>query len=65
MIRLIRNKLSWGPYPLCTGYMGTGVVEAVGAEIDNFRVGERVYFCGNNAMTLAEAWAERQREIRQ
>ena len=37
---LIRNKLSWGPYPLCTGYMGTGVVEAVGADIDNFKVGD-------------------------
>ncbi len=22
----IRNKISRGPYPLCTGYMGTGVV---------------------------------------
>jgi 2-desacetyl-2-hydroxyethyl bacteriochlorophyllide A dehydrogenase len=50
---LVRNKLSWGPYPLCTGYMGTGTVEAVGAEIDNFRIGDRVYFRGNNAMTLA------------
>ena len=24
---LIRNKLSWGPYPLCTGYQGVGVIE--------------------------------------
>src|SRR5579871_4118612 len=50
---LVRNKLSWGPYPLCTGYMGTGTVEAVGTEIDNFQVGDKVYFRGNNAMTLA------------
>ncbi len=51
---LIRNKLSWGPYPLCTGYMGTGAVEAVGADIDNFSVGDEVYFRGNDAMTLAD-----------
>jgi 2-desacetyl-2-hydroxyethyl bacteriochlorophyllide A dehydrogenase len=48
---LIRNKLSWGPYPLCTGYMGTGTVEAVGSAISNFQVGDKVYFRGNNAMT--------------
>ena len=51
---LIRNKLSWGPYPLCTGYMGTGVIEAVGADIDNFEVGDEVYFRGNDAMTLVD-----------
>ena len=51
---LIRNKLSWGPYPLCTGYMGTGVVEAVGADIDRFKVGDEVYFRGNDAMALAD-----------
>ncbi|MHC4501886.1 MAG: zinc-binding dehydrogenase [Planctomycetota bacterium] len=50
---LIRGKLSWGPYPLCTGYMGTGVVESVGEGIDNFDVGDAVYFRGNDAMTLA------------
>lgn len=51
---LIRNKLSWGPYPLCTGYMGTGVVEAVGSEIGNFKEGDEVYFRGNDAMALAD-----------
>ena len=51
---LIRNKLSWGPYPLCTGYQASGVVEAVGAEIDNFNVGDKVYYRGNDAMTLAD-----------
>jgi len=51
---LVRGKLSWGPYPLCTGYMGTGVVEAVGSEIDNLQVGDRVYFRGNDAMTLTD-----------
>jgi len=51
---LIRNKISWGPYPLCTGYMGTGVVEAVGAGVDNFKTGDMVYFRGNDAMSLSD-----------
>lgn len=56
---LIRNKLSWGPYPLCTGYMGTGVIEAVGSEVAEFQVGDAVYFRGNNAgpMYLADGTA--------
>lgn len=47
---LVRNKISWGPYPLCTGYMGSGVVEAIGGEIDNFAVGDRVFFRRNESM---------------
>ena len=50
---LIRNKLSWGPYPLCTGYMATGVVERVGASVSGFRVGDLVYHRGNGPMALA------------
>lgn len=53
-LALIRNKLSWGPYPLCTGYMGTGVVEAVGTDIDDFKVGDEVYFRGNDSMELMD-----------
>lgn len=51
---LIRNKISWGPYPLCTGYMGTGVVEAAGSAIDNFKVGDAVYFRANDSMAFAD-----------
>ena len=54
---LIRNKVSWGPYPLCTGYMGTGTVEAVGDRIDNFKVGDQVYFRQNVMMKLADGSA--------
>ena len=54
---LIRNKLSWGPYPLCTGYMGTGVVETVGADIDNFKAGDEVYFRANDSMALTDGTA--------
>ncbi len=53
---LIRSKISWGPYPLCTGYMATGVIEAVGADIENLAVGDQVYCRGNNTgvMTLED-----------
>jgi len=52
---LIRNKISWGPYPLCTGYQGTGVIEAVADGVDGLAVGDEVYFRGNKAgMTLAD-----------
>ena len=54
---LIRNKLSWGPYPLCTGYMGTGVIEAVGADVEGFAEGDEVYFRGNDSITLANGTA--------
>jgi len=50
---LIRNKLSWGPYPLCTGYMAVGVVEQVGAEVPQLRPGDLVYHRGNERMALA------------
>ena len=49
---LIRNKISWGPYPLCTGYMGSGVVEYTGNDIQNFKQGDKVYFRANGNMTL-------------
>jgi 2-desacetyl-2-hydroxyethyl bacteriochlorophyllide A dehydrogenase len=51
---LVRNKISWGPYPLCTGYMGSGVIDAVGSEIKNFTVGDRVYYRRNDCMTSAD-----------
>ncbi|NSW57670.1 MAG: zinc-binding alcohol dehydrogenase [Armatimonadetes bacterium] len=51
---LIRNKISWGPYPLCTGYQGTGVVEEVGSDITDFAIGDLVYFRGNDHMELAD-----------
>jgi len=49
---LIRNKISWGPYPICTGYQGVGVVERVGKDLDGFSVGDRVYYRENPDMKL-------------
>ncbi len=51
---LIRGKISWEPYPLCTGYMGSGVVESVGAEITKFKICEQVYFRGNTYMQMKD-----------
>ncbi|HEY3379967.1 MAG TPA: zinc-binding alcohol dehydrogenase [Armatimonadota bacterium] len=50
---LIRNKISWGPYPLCTGYQAVGVVEAVGNEVSGFAPGTQVYLRRNQPFHLA------------
>lgn len=54
---LVRNKISWGPYPICTGYMGVGKVDKVGTEISNFKTGDIVYYRGNAAMTFPDGAA--------
>jgi 2-desacetyl-2-hydroxyethyl bacteriochlorophyllide A dehydrogenase len=51
---LIRNKLSWGPFPICPGYQGTGIVVEVGSEIKNFAEGDDVYYRKNDSMTLKD-----------
>ncbi|MCK5802038.1 MAG: zinc-binding dehydrogenase [Lentisphaeria bacterium] len=47
---LIRNKISWGPYPLCVGYQGMGVVEEIGDEVEDFEVGDKVYYRGGTGL---------------
>jgi 2-desacetyl-2-hydroxyethyl bacteriochlorophyllide A dehydrogenase len=44
---LITGKLSWGPYPLVTGYQAVGVAEKVGAEVQGYAVGDKVYYRGH------------------
>ena len=51
---LIRNKLSWGPYPLCTGYQAVGIVERVGENVATFGVGDKVYYRDNKAIELPD-----------
>ena len=51
---LVRNKISWGPFPICTGYMATGVIEHSGEKVGGFRPGERVYYRDNLPFTLAD-----------
>jgi 2-desacetyl-2-hydroxyethyl bacteriochlorophyllide A dehydrogenase len=50
---LIRNKISWGPYPICTGYQGVGVLEHVGDHVTGFEVGQTVYYRDNRTIELA------------
>jgi len=47
---LIRNKICWGPYPLCTGYQAVGRVAAVGEEVTGFQVGDTVYYRDNRQL---------------
>lgn len=51
---LVRGKLSWGPFPICTGYMGVGVIEHAGASVNGFKVGQRVYYRENRQLALAD-----------
>ncbi|MCX6046218.1 MAG: zinc-binding alcohol dehydrogenase [Chloroflexi bacterium] len=51
---LIRNKISWGPYPLCTGYMAIGTVEDVGKNVSGFQTGDKVYYRDNKTIHLAD-----------
>jgi len=51
---LIRNKISWGPYPLCVGYQGVGEVEEVGENVEGFAVGDTVYYRDGKFMELMD-----------
>ena len=44
---VIRGKLDWGPFPVCTGYQAVGVVEEVGQAVSRFAVGDTVYYRRN------------------
>ncbi len=51
---LIRNKLSWGPYPICTGYQGVGVIEQAGSHVAGFEAGQTVYYRHNRRIQLPD-----------
>jgi 2-desacetyl-2-hydroxyethyl bacteriochlorophyllide A dehydrogenase len=44
---VIRGKLDWGPFPVCTGYQAVGVVEQVGQAVSRFKAGDIVYYRRN------------------
>ncbi len=46
-------------FPMALGQQGVGIVEAVGAEVNNVKVGDRVNFFGNSYATYAIAPANR------
>jgi 2-desacetyl-2-hydroxyethyl bacteriochlorophyllide A dehydrogenase len=49
---VLGGKLDWGSFPLVTGYMATGVVESLGADVTGFSVGDTVYYRRNAALKL-------------
>lgn len=51
---LIRNKLSWGPFPICTGYQAVGVIEQVGANVKGFKPSQSIYFRNTKSITLSD-----------
>ncbi len=51
---LVRNEISWGPYPICTGYQGVGVIEQVGDRVEGFVVGDKVYYRDNQGMAFPD-----------
>ena len=44
---VIRGKLDWGPFPVCTGYQAVGVVEEIGPAVTRFNAGDKVYYRRN------------------
>lgn len=44
---VIRGKLDWGPFPVCTGYQAVGIVQQVGTEVQRFQPGDKVYYRRN------------------
>jgi (R,R)-butanediol dehydrogenase/meso-butanediol dehydrogenase/diacetyl reductase len=47
----IRGKIALDAYPICTGYMATGVIEGAGSATSGFNNGDLVYFGNNVQMT--------------
>lgn len=47
---LAHGRISWGPFPICTGYQGVGQVIEVGANVGAFHVGQFVYFRDNRRL---------------
>ena len=52
---VLTGKLDWGGFPIVTGYMATGVVVSVGADVAGYSVGDTVYYRRNAALKLRES----------
>ncbi len=53
-LALAKNKISWGPYPLCLGYQAVGIVEQLGESVSDLAVGDKVYYRSNESLILAD-----------
>jgi 2-desacetyl-2-hydroxyethyl bacteriochlorophyllide A dehydrogenase len=51
---LIHNRVSWGPFPICTGYQAVGVVQEAGENVHRFTPGDKVYYRDNQQIKLAD-----------
>lgn len=54
---VIRHRLDWGPFPVCTGYQAVGIVETVGSAVTRFNPGDKVYYRRN---FMPMQWADQQ-----
>lgn len=54
----LSGKIDYGPKPMTTGYMSTGVVTEVGAAVRGYAVGDRVYFSGNRELVDIDSGAK-------
>ena len=50
----IQEKIVRGGYPLCTGYMATGIVEYAGSDTAGYAEGDKVYFRLNTKMSTGD-----------
>jgi 2-desacetyl-2-hydroxyethyl bacteriochlorophyllide A dehydrogenase len=50
---LVHGEVSWGPFPICTGYQAVGEVERACAET-GFEAGDRVYYRDNAELRRPE-----------
>lgn len=51
---LIKNNVSWGSFPICTGYQAVGIIEEVGNNVEEYDVGDEVYYTENSALQLED-----------
>ncbi len=49
-----KGRIEGKSHPMCTGYQGTGIVEAVGKDIENFKEGDLTYFRGGTGIKLSD-----------
>lgn len=51
---VLTGKLDWGPFPIVTGYMATGVVSELGRDVQGLSAGDHVYYAGNPQLEVRE-----------
>jgi len=52
-----KGSIEGKSYPMCTGYQGTGIVEAAGKDIKDFKEGDLAFFRGGEGIRLSDGTA--------